>query len=554
MILDRPRSLKIVLAFALLFVFLGIILIPYNGLETDEVLFAQPLHGLINPTFAIRMFHHQVPLMVIPYIGTLKTLIYWPLSGIFSSSVYFVRFPMVLVGAATILVFYKWAGIFAGPRGALLAAVLLATDPTFLLTDTFDWGPVALQHLLLVSGCLLIARGRLSWGAFLFGLALWNKTIFLWTMAGLVLASLAVCHAAVRSVLADRRRLVHAALAFVLGALPLLVFNVRHPNATLGDNAHLSLENFQVKYATLTTAVDGSGLLGFLVAPESYENPKEPSSLQGRTAWWISQHSGQQKKSLMYYATLLAAGMALLWWRAPGRGAALFAIVCGSVTFLAMAATRNAGYGIHHSVLIWPMPQLLVGASLAALPWRWLRVGMVAILVSSNLLVINRYIAQLERNGTEGSFTDAVNPLAESLANQSGDTIYTVDWGIFEPVDFLLQGKLHLRESYPYVLPARPDPGQRREIDAMLADPHALFVSHVPSREAFPGVGEHLETIAREDGYEKEPIRVVADRNGRPVFQVFRARLGRSDRVNVIRATPSLAAARSQNAEGATDY
>jgi hypothetical protein len=187
-----------------------------------------------------------------------------------------------------------------------------------------------------------------------------------------------------------------------------------------------------------------------------------------------------------------------------------------------MAVTRNAGYGIHHSVLIWPMPQLLVGASFGALPWRWLRVGMIALLVSSNLLVIDRYIAQLERNGTFGSFTDAVKPLAESLAHQSGDTIYIIDWGILEPVDFLLQGKSHLRESYPYLIQATPDPGQRREIDAMLADPHALFVSHVPSREAFHGVGEHLETLARAEGYNEIPIKTVADRNGRTIFKVFR--------------------------------
>jgi hypothetical protein len=66
------------------------------------------------------------------------------------------------------------------------------------------------------------------------------------------------------------------------------------------------------------------------------------------------------------------------WVGRPVSGwgrAALVAIVCGGVTFLAMAVTRNAGMGIHHSVLIWPMPQLLVGASLGALPWRWLRVG-----------------------------------------------------------------------------------------------------------------------------------------------------------------------------------
>ena len=517
--------MKTVLVFALLFVFLGFVLIPYAGLEADEVIFAQPLHGLINPTFAIRVRHHFVPLMVMSYIGALKSFIYWPLSWIFSSSVYFVRLPMVLVGAATVLVFYKWAGIFAGPPGALLAAVLLATDPTFLLTDTFDWGPVALQHLLVVSGCLLIARGRLSWGAFLFGLALWNKTIFLWTLAGLVVASLVVCHAAVRAVLADRRKCARVALGFVLGALPLLVFNVKHPNATLGDNAHLSLENFRVKYVVLSSAVDGSGLLGYLVAPESQENPKEPSSLQGRAASWISQHSGRQEKNLMFYAVLLAAAIVLVWWRAPGRRAALFAIVCGGVTFLAMAVTRNAGMGIHHSVLLWPMPQLLVGASFAALPWRWLRVGVVALLVSSNLLVITRYIAQFERNGAVGGFTDAVSPLAESLAGSTGDTVYIIDWGIYESVDFLLQGNSHLRESYPYLIQATPDPGQRREIDAMLADPHALFVSHVASREAFHGVGEHLETIAREEGYEKEPIRIVADRNGRAIFQVFRFQL-----------------------------
>lgn len=70
-----------------------------------------------------------------------------------------------------------------------------------------------------------------------------------------------------------------------------------------------------------------------------------------------------------------------------------------------------------------------------------------------------------------------MSPLAESLADGPGDTIYAIDWGIYEPVDFLLQGKAQLRESYPYLIPATPDPAQRRVIDSMLADPHAVFVS-----------------------------------------------------------------------------
>jgi hypothetical protein len=514
--------MKVVLLFALLFVFLGCLLIPYAGIEADEVLFAQPLYGYIDQTFAVSIFHHLFPLMVMSYIGALKTLIYWPLSWVVSSSVYFVRLPMVLAGAATVLVFYKWASTFAGPRGALLAAVLLATDPIFLLTDTFDWGPVALQHLLVVSGCLLIARGRLSWGAFLFGLALWNKAIFLWTLAGLGVAALLVLPAAVRAVLADRRSWTRALLAFALGALPLLIYNVRHPNSTLGDNGHLSFEHFPSKYQELTGAVDGSGLFGFLVAPDSKENRREPESPQGRAASWISDRLGHHYKNLMPYAILIAASMVLLWWRAPGRRAALFAAICGGVTFLAMAVTRNAGGGIHHTVLVCPMPQLLVGASFGALPLRWLRVGLVALLVGANLLVVNQYLVQFERYGSDGRFTDAVKPLADSLAGSTGNTVYVIDWGIFEPVHFLQQGKSNLRQSWGYLIQATPDPGQRSEIDAMLADPHALFVNHVPSREAFQGVGEHLETIAREEGYERIPIRTVADRNGRAVFQVFR--------------------------------
>jgi hypothetical protein len=429
---------------------------------------------------------------------------------------------MVLAGAATIVIFYKWAGLFAGPRGALLAALLLATDPVFLLTDTFDWGPVALQLLLLVSGCFLIARGRLSWGAFLFGLALWNKAIFAWNLAGLAVAALLVLPSAVRAVLADRRRWTWALLAFALGALPLLAYNLKRPNSTVKENAHFSFENIPVKYQELKGAVDGSGLFAFITAPDSQENRREPASPQGRAASWMSDRFGPHEKNLMPYAILIAAFIVLLWWRAPGHRAALFAIICGGVTFLAMAATRNAGTGIHHTVLLWPMPQLLVGTVLGALPWRWLRLGLVALLIGANLLVINQYIADFERDGSYGSFTDATNPLAESLAPMSGENIYFIDWGICEPVDFLLRGRSNLSESFPLLTPAIPDPGQRRQIDAMIRDPNALFVDHIPALEVFRGVGAHLDAIAHSEGYEKIPIRTVADRNGRAIFEVFR--------------------------------
>jgi hypothetical protein len=165
-----------------------------------------------------------------------------------------------------------------------------------------------------------------------------------------------------------------------------------------------------------------------------------------------------------------------------------------------------------------------VGAAFGSLPWRWLRVGLVSLLVASNLLVINQYIVQFERNGAEGYFTDAVNRLAATLSGSPGDTVYFIDLGIWEGADFLQRRKVDFRESYAALIPALPDAEQRREIDSMIANPHALFVDHVPSREVFHGVDEHLETIARSEGYEKVAPSTVADRNGRPVFEMFRLR------------------------------
>ena len=56
--------------------------------------------------------------------------------------------------------------------------------------------------------------------------------------------------------------------------------------------------------------------------------------------------------------------------------------------------------------------------------------------------------------------------------------------------------------------------------DRFLASlPHAVLVSHVPSRELFKGIDERLETFAQAEGDEKELIRIVVDRNGSSVLK-----------------------------------
>jgi 4-amino-4-deoxy-L-arabinose transferase-like glycosyltransferase len=476
---------------------------------------------------SLAIFHHHLPLMVFAYTGALKTYLYWPIFHLFTPNAYSLRLPMILAGVATILAFYCFTKKIAGIQAALLAVVLLASDPSFLLANTFDWGPVALQHLLLVAGCYLIAGGDLRSGFFVFGLAFWEKAVFVWPLAGLTASALVAYFPEICQVLRDKRRIAEAALAFLVGVSPLLVYNIQSGSETVRSTAHFSLEHLPLKVHELDIALNGSGLFGFLAARESEGNPKPAVSARSRIATAIHDLFGDRRSSLFPFAIGIALLAAPFWWRSPGRKPALFTIVFSIVTFAFMAVTRDAGEAVHHTILLWPMPHLLLGVVLAALFPRWLPVVLVTVLVISNLLVINQYIFQLDRYGAHGNFTDAIYPLVEDLraADDHGDQhIYVMDWGLTETLTFLGRGKLPLFSAADPFFTATPDPPQRYFISKMFADPQGLFVGHLLEREVFTGVDERFVGTAGVSGYRKEILRTIFDSNDRPVFEIYRLR------------------------------
>ena len=94
--------------------------------------------------------------MLMSYLGTTKTLLNTPVVKLVKPSVWSLRLPALITGAITVWMFglllYRLSGAFA----AIAGSFLLALDPSFLTTIVFDWGPVALQHFLLVAGVLAI--------------------------------------------------------------------------------------------------------------------------------------------------------------------------------------------------------------------------------------------------------------------------------------------------------------------------------------------------------------------------------------------------------------
>ena len=474
--------------------------------------------------------------MLMSYLGTLKGWLYRQIFRAVRPSLSSIRLPMLLAGVATLWLFYKLLRRISGNRAAVFGCCLLAADSVFLLTICFDWGPVALQHLLLLGGMLLAlqfhqdrSERALAGAFFLFGLGMWDKALMVWMLAGIGMAALLTFP---RQILASitLKRLGIVVLAFGLGALPLLVYNATHDWDTFRGNTQFDFTDIPNKARLLAASLTGEALFGWMVA-EDHEAPRQraPSTVIQRAAFAVSAASGQPRRSLMLLALALAVLLAPL---ARGRElrAILFAAIAMSVAWLQMAITRNAGGSVHHAVLIWPLPHLLVAVSFTAASRRLgrfakpaLAVALVFFLVPS-LLVMNQYYVQEIRNGGALNWNDAIVPLAVYMREVPASNVFCVDWGILDSIRLLNRGRTPVRVgSDPISKPSLTEE-DRGHVLEWIKEPDHVFIAHTAGNEFFQGTNAKLVALAAEMGYQREMIRVIGDSFGRDIFEVYRFR------------------------------
>src|ERR1700722_7297516 len=78
---------------SLIFFLIGLALLSYPGLQNDEALAASPLFRLTNAMDHVNVFGHDVPIMLMAYLGGLKTWIYAIVFRLFAPSYISIRIP-----------------------------------------------------------------------------------------------------------------------------------------------------------------------------------------------------------------------------------------------------------------------------------------------------------------------------------------------------------------------------------------------------------------------------------------------------------------------------
>jgi 4-amino-4-deoxy-L-arabinose transferase-like glycosyltransferase len=484
------------LLLVVLFASLCLLFLPLLGPQEDEVLFATTMLAPPEPNPSIPWFSPPFPLMLDFYLGALKGWLYAPLLRWLPPGEWTLRLPVVALGALTLWLFFRWLARATSFPAALAASLLLAVDPVFLLTTTFDWGPCALQRFFLVALCALLtayARQPSPRLAILAGLCLgfacWDKLTFLWLASGCGAATLLLYPRP----LARHLRSPHLPAAFVAalaGAAPLIYANWGAFSEARARYSSLPDSTLFIKAFRLWTTLNGESLFPFLTL--------SPNSAAHLGAWLL-------------VASILFVPLA--------RRPLLWTLLALAFSTAAMFLTTGGAAGAHHLALLWPLPHMAIGLAIGSLLassqplFRRLAPAVLLIATAAALRVDFHYYRAITTSGAAVAWTTASPALAAALAQHRPNRIWVSDWGILGPLRYLSGGALPLH----YIDTAAPEP-----LRAALSSRDSLFVTHAPGAELLPGTREKILAAAAAQG---SPLRLLAriyDHHDKPIFDIFR--------------------------------
>jgi hypothetical protein len=181
---------------------------------------------------------------------------------------------------------------------------------------------------------------------------------------------------------------------------------------------------------------------------------------------------------------------------------------------------------IHHAVLAFPFPQLIIATALAIL---WTRGGTAfaqgAVRTSCAVALLLLFVLQIHaiarteklisQTGGRGRWSDAFDRFCRENKDRSDIVIASLDWGFNEQAAFLTDGPQLVEPFWAF-------PRYNGALPALPPRPQYLYLAHPPEYSLFKyDVGYLNELRTSGEGVEIQPY---ADREGQAVFYTIRFR------------------------------
>ena len=406
----------------------------------------------------------------------------------------------------------------------MFTCALLATDLNFLLASVFDWGPVVLQNFLLAAAlyfALVYSKKTIGIfiAAFACGLALWDKAIFFWIFSSLIFSGALFGLRVLRRELTPGR-LGLATVALLIGAAPIVVYNLEHHSQTFTANAKFSFADVGPKFTFLRIAVNNQAFKNFFVDESMMAAPTTSAKSQGALYSLGLRSHGRSSWRSGLFVFLSLGGVVVA--RSGKRRLILWLEVAVILAWMQAAITRDAGGFVDDVVIFYPFVFIALGICGDEVAWRlqaWGSLFLVAtglLICGLGLNVINAQYTDFQRFSPSTFWTDADRVLAQYLAVHKDRRILIGDWGIATQADVRTRGVLPL-EEISFILKDGVVPGQQIQ-DWTKAK--SLIVMHTAEHTMFPGQNGKLATLAKAHGLAIAPVKIISDQGGHPMFEI----------------------------------
>lgn len=529
-------------AILLLYAALSLPQLTLPGLHYDEAFEAVPALQLLlgRPVTAFRgsglaLGGTLFPLMTQDYIGALNLYAALPFIAVLGPTPAALRLMSIGFGAVTLLFTFGLARRLTGSYSAgLAAALLLAVDPTFIFWNRQGVFVTNITATIGVAAAYCWARrwrgGSTGWsiaGAFLLGLGLYAKFLFLWLIFALVGAVVLLnlpwlLHNRSQLPALAKKFAPEAALAagaFLLGCWPLLVYNLQTGGTLLSISQNAGTSYYGVNNLNVMTNL-GARLGQFVLV------------LNGGHLWYLGQVIANPIAPIGFGVLVVLIVILAIRKQSilqnPGHFSSakigLFPLLVIALVILASIGTVSALWVTHFAVLLpWPALALAVGG------WfvhqnrtRPISAGVsigLAALVVSNLMTVAAYHRALAESGGLSAHSDAIYDLSRWLDEHAAGTVVAMDWGLAAPVVYLTNGRVNAVEVFGYQW--QPDAQLTGRLENFIRQPETLYLWRAPDEIIFDRSSQ-FKALYRPQNLEETIEEAFYERSGRPILGVTR--------------------------------
>jgi len=514
----RPRQ-AMVLFPLILFVFLAGFNIASPGLYYDELLFVNAaLGGKTDMFISLRL--GSLPLLLMPYIGALKAWIYYPIFKIFGVTAYSIRWPVVLIGALTLFINYRFVKMAFSPSVAIIFLFLAVVEPSTLYHTRLDWGPTTLMMLLrglfLLSLLAWIKTGR-PWLLFavcvIAVVGVFDKLNFIWMVLAAAISLLIFYPDRVLVFVRLHRR--SAIFVILLLGVCSAVFLYYIKNYLPLDKEIINLDwalRLRQVAAMLHGTIGGTGVYGFVIG-----NGRSMASVQ----------------LLVLSLTGIVALLVLVVTRKiPGEWRLLGFILCFIlITFLQMFITRQAT-GPHHAAMLAPLWLIPIAVLLgqAFEPGNYLGRVLksaatlsIVVLVVSSLLIDTAYLKGLRGPVNNQNWDAGSYDLVKVISTHQEQPIICVDWGSATIIYGLLNGNINVIDNWSTFKEGLTI-ADAKYYEQGILQKNPLFILRAAGKEVFPETRKHFFEIASSRSWNVNKLTTIKGAKGSALYEIYEIR------------------------------